>query len=158
MRFTKVIVTHGETRSFGNHHNIRSSVTYEADLDHDEEGFSPSRRLIALATVNVHKAIDDTLEANERSPVYDTDSLYLALMSNRRKVVIIAPVHEASSLYPVDFFPCGNPMRWDPAFRLADRRAGLAGHKFSGDISSPEDFEELEAPDIPPENWDEIPF
>lgn len=63
------------------------------------------------------------------------------------------------TFYPSDFFRYGNPMRWDAAFKVADRQSKRnAGHEFSGNLIGPEKFGELERTDVQPAEEDEIPF
>lgn len=156
MRVTKITVSYAETHSFGNHHNVRPSVTYEADVGAYSAVSASTRELARDAVLYVRELVDDALEKNGYSPAYNAGNLYRVMISHRRKAVFLVQEVKLDTC-PVDFLPSGRATRWDAASKLARLQGELAGYAFLGD-PSPDSFPELEALDLSEASEDEIPF
>ncbi len=166
VKVTKITVTYSETRSFGNHHNVRPSITYEADFNPAKDPIiGDTYDLMDIAICQVRQEIDDALEANGYSPVYTDDELYEVFTSEaRREVVVIISSSLHQSWPPFDYMKAGKKMRIMAAISLAARLSKEMDYIFSGEGPNniddlkdlpPDSDEDETVPDVPE---DEIPF
>lgn len=159
----KITVTYKETQSFGRYQNVSPSVTYETEISEETSEMEVTRDLMIAATAQVHGIIDDTLERNGHSPIYDADELYQAFTSEARGMtVIISALDDQRRWPPFDYMAVGKAMRLPSTMKLATRITKSKGYKFSGKVSGVDDLAPLPEDRVElaplPEDKDEIPF